>query len=199
MLLSLALLLASAAAQSILPTTSDSTFPACALSCPNLLSAQTQCIPPTQPVTDQYIYDQCFCQQPLIEGLLNSPDGPCDTSCTVESDRILLQQWYISFCTQVDNTQVPTQQVAATTSTTSSSSTVSDTVVTSTILSATTSSPTTLVTSPVTPTIVVVTITSTNPATSTPSSQPASGVAAAPKKSWFGCSLPLAIFVTNSL
>src|SRR4030081_1619708 len=79
--------IATAAAQTILPSTASTSFPACALSCSLLIQAQNSCIPPTAPVTDQYFYDLCFCQTPLLSQLHASPDGTCDAYCTVESDR----------------------------------------------------------------------------------------------------------------
>jgi hypothetical protein len=85
-------------AQTILPSTASASFPACALSCSQLIQAQSGCIPPVAPVTDQYFYDTCFCQSPLLSQLHTSPDGTCDAYCTVESDRQLLQSWYNGFC-----------------------------------------------------------------------------------------------------
>lgn len=174
MLLILAAAVAAASAQSILPSTADSSFPACALSCQALLQAQTSCVPPAQAVTDQFVYDQCFCQQSEITGLFNSPDGVCDTSCTAESDRDLLQSWFISFCNQVAHTQVPTEPGAASTSSTS------DNIITSTLI--TPGGPTTLLTSS-SPSVVVVTITDapTQSAVSTTgSSAPISGTGTTP-------------------
>ena len=198
-LLAFSLVLAAVSAQSILPSVPDSTFPACALSCQPLLTAQTACVPPAQPVTDQYVYDQCYCQQPTIDGLLNSPDGVCDSTCTVESDRVLLMQWYQNFCNQVDKTLLPSEPGASSTSTsdstastssdttssgtTSSDTTLSDTTsseitFTSTIVTAApTTAPSTFVTNPITPTVIIVTITSTNTPSATASSQAANGAA----------------------
>jgi hypothetical protein len=92
------ILIAITTAQTILPSTASASFPACALSCSQLIQAQSGCIPPVAPVTDQYFYDTCFCQSPLLSQLHTSPDGTCDTYCTAESDRQLLQSWYNGFC-----------------------------------------------------------------------------------------------------
>jgi hypothetical protein len=95
-------------AQTILPSTASASFPACALSCSQLIQAQNSCIPPAAPVTDQYFYDSCFCQSPLLSQLHTSPDGTCDAYCTVESDRQLLESWYNSFCASQTASTTPT-------------------------------------------------------------------------------------------
>jgi hypothetical protein len=95
-------------AQTILPSTASASFPACALSCSQLIQAQNGCIPPVAPVTDQYFYDTCFCQSPLLSQLHTSPDGTCDANCPVESDRQLLESWYSSFCASQTASTTPT-------------------------------------------------------------------------------------------
>jgi hypothetical protein len=95
-------------AQTILPSTASASFPACALSCPLLILAQDNCIPPTVPVTDQYFYDLCFCQLPILSQLHISPNGTCDTKCPVQSDRQLLESWYNSFCAIQTASTAPT-------------------------------------------------------------------------------------------
>jgi len=102
-------------AQTILPSTPSASFPACALSCSLLIQAQESCIPPTAPVTDQYFYDLCFCQSPLLSKLHASPDGTCDTYCTVESDRQLLQSWYNGFCASQTASTRPTSSATSST------------------------------------------------------------------------------------
>lgn len=87
-----------ASAQVLVPQAASNSFPACALSCPTLLSAQGGCVPPAAPVTDQAIYVSCFCQSSLLITLHTSPDGTCDSVCTVESDRQELMAWYNNFC-----------------------------------------------------------------------------------------------------
>jgi len=84
--------------QTIVPTTSSSSFPGCALSCSPLLQAQTLCVPPSAPVSNEATYVNCFCQSSLLSTLYSTPDGPCDSVCTIESDRQLLQSWYKNFC-----------------------------------------------------------------------------------------------------
>lgn len=95
-------------AQTILPSTASASFPACALSCSQLIQAQNGCIPPVAPVTDQYFYDTCFCQSPLLSQLHTSPDGTCDANCPVQSDRQLLESWYNSFCASQTASTTPT-------------------------------------------------------------------------------------------
>ena len=110
-----------AIAQAILPTTPSASFPACALSCTQLVQAQNSCVPPAAPVTDQYVYDTCFCTSGLLAQLRISPDGTCDQFCTVESDRQLLQSWYTGFCASQTAT---TSTLPATSSISSALSTI---------------------------------------------------------------------------
>lgn len=86
------------AAQTILPSAASAAFPQCALSCTQLLEAQSNCLPPAAPVTNQATYNSCFCQSSLLAQLRISPDGTCDAFCPAESDRQLLQSWYKSYC-----------------------------------------------------------------------------------------------------
>ncbi|KIW94522.1 uncharacterized protein Z519_04498 [Cladophialophora bantiana CBS 173.52] len=94
-------LLRLASAQSIVPTSSSAQFPSCALSCTVLLQAQTACVPPLVPVTNQITYENCFCQSSLLQALYSTPDAICTAECTSESDRTLLQTWFTNFCQQV--------------------------------------------------------------------------------------------------
>jgi len=87
----------------LLPTAASSSFPACALSCAVLTQAQSLCVPPSAPVTDQATYVNCFCQSALLTTLHASPDSLCTSDCTVESDRQLLQQWYSNYCASGGN------------------------------------------------------------------------------------------------
>jgi hypothetical protein len=87
-----------AIAQTIIPSAASASFPACALSCTLLIEAQNDCVPPSAPVTNQATYNSCFCQSSLLAQLRLSPDGTCDVYCPVESDRRLLQSWYIGLC-----------------------------------------------------------------------------------------------------
>jgi hypothetical protein len=175
MLLAYFLTVASFATAQIIPTTPDASFPACALTCAVLVSAQTICLPPQAAVTDQFVYDQCFCQSSLIASLYTTPDQVCTVECPAEADRELLQSWYTNFCALVAQTILPTEPGAASTSTSTSVqavATVSATQVTDTVNPA----PTTLLTSPTSQNVVVVTITATNSAPLvTPTSQPTSG------------------------
>lgn len=107
-----------AAAQVLVPQAASNNFPACALSCSSLLDAQSGCIPPAAPVTDQAIYVSCFCQSTLLTTLHSSPDGTCDQWCPVESDRQELMAWYNNFCVAggavSGSTTAPTAPVAST-------------------------------------------------------------------------------------
>lgn len=87
--------------QAIVPTTSSSTFPGCALSCGVLLNAQVACIPPYAAVTSQLAYDNCFCQYSTLQALYTTPDSVCVGNCAIESDRQLLRSWFLNFCQSV--------------------------------------------------------------------------------------------------
>lgn len=106
----------------LLPTAASSTFPACALSCATLQQAQSGCVPPAAPVSNQATYVSCFCQSALLTSLHTTPDSVCDSSCTSESDRQLLMTWYNNYCSSGGNpgsgTQTTTTAAAAATSTT---------------------------------------------------------------------------------
>ena len=182
MLLAYFLAVASFTTAQILPTTPDASFPACALTCSVLVTAANICLPPQAAVTDQFVYDQCFCQSSLIATLYSTPDQVCTTECPAESDRELLQSWYKNFCALVAQTILPTEAGASSTPTSIISSTTStpvQVVVTVTVSSSTVNNPapTTLLTSPnpSSQNVVVVTITSTAPLV-TATSQPTSGV-----------------------
>ncbi|KIW82848.1 hypothetical protein Z517_02091 [Fonsecaea pedrosoi CBS 271.37] len=88
-------------AQSIVPTSSTSQFPSCAVNCAVLLQAQTACVPPSVPATNQITYENCFCQSSFLQALYSTPDSICTAECTSESDRALLQTWFTTFCQQV--------------------------------------------------------------------------------------------------
>ena len=98
----------------IIPSSGSSTFPACAVSCAALQTAQTNC----QPSADtQLNFENCFCQSGTITGLYSTPDAICTSECPDPSDRALLQTWYSSFC-QLVGQGVDPNTVAATASTT---------------------------------------------------------------------------------
>ncbi|KAL3476758.1 hypothetical protein BJX99DRAFT_258090 [Aspergillus californicus] len=83
---------------SLIPSAASSSFPACALSCSVLSSADDSCTPPTAAVTNRQTYVSCFCQSALLTTLQSSADGTCTDTCTSSDDRELLQQWYVNFC-----------------------------------------------------------------------------------------------------
>jgi len=152
-----ALLLASfvqiALSQTILPTTPSAQFPACALACAPLQNAASSCLPPQAPVTNQAIYNSCFCQSSILAPFYNSPNGVCDTQCAAQSDLDAIQAWYKSYCS-----------AGGTSSTTSTTSTTS-----------TSQTSTTLTTSP-TP-VILTTITAAGPSTSSTTTSSSSAAA----------------------
>lgn len=93
----------------ILPAsvTSDDAFPSCAVNCPLLQLAQTDCVSVSSSSApddndndddDDYVtIASCFCQSSLIDPLHSGPDGVCDQVCTA-SDRALLHAWYGRYC-----------------------------------------------------------------------------------------------------
>ncbi|OAX81249.1 hypothetical protein ACJ72_04413, partial [Emergomyces africanus] len=83
--------------QSLIPTTGSATFPGCAIGCPLLREAQTNCVPPAAPSTNQATYISCFCQSSLLQALHSSPNGVCDAVCP-PADLTKLQTWYAGFC-----------------------------------------------------------------------------------------------------
>lgn len=110
-------------AQNIIPSTASTDFPGCAISCAALLSAEQVCEPPDQATTNQLTYDTCFCNSVSLAAFATTPDALCTAECTVESDRVLLQQWFNSFCAQVKagvdpvSTRIVTATVTTSTST----------------------------------------------------------------------------------
>lgn len=100
-LLFLSLFLNVTRAQNFLPTTSSPDFPGCAVGCNILLQAQSLCVPPAVAVTSQFTYENCFCQSSFLQGLYSSPDAVCAAECTIESDRVLVQTWFRTFCNAV--------------------------------------------------------------------------------------------------
>lgn len=78
------------------------TLPACAQQCPTLQQAQTICVPPAAPVTNQGIYQSCFCNSDLLKQLPVTPSATCPT-CP-PADLVTLQSWFAGFCTQQPTT-----------------------------------------------------------------------------------------------
>ena len=74
-----------------------SNLPACAQQCPVLLQAQAGCVPPAAPVTDQAIYQSCFCQSALLTQLPTS--NICAPQCSAE-DIGTIQAWFNGLCAQ---------------------------------------------------------------------------------------------------
>lgn len=78
------------------------TLPACAQQCQTLQQAQTICIPPAAPVTNQGIYQSCFCNSDLLKQLPAAPLAICPTCAP--ADLVTLQNWFAGFCTQQPTT-----------------------------------------------------------------------------------------------
>lgn len=95
------------------------TLPACGQQCPVFLQAQGGCIPPAAPVTNQGIYQSCFCQSTFLQPLYGGPTPLCPTCST--ADMATVQNWFQGLCKQ--GAPVAGQQPAPTTTTSSSSST----------------------------------------------------------------------------
>lgn len=75
-----------------------SKLPSCASKCQTLTSANSACVPPTAPQTDQGTYQSCFCSSTALTTLYSTPSGICDSTCS-STDMSTIQQWYIQLCT----------------------------------------------------------------------------------------------------
>lgn len=126
----------------IVPTSSSSTFPGCALSCAALLQAQTACTPPSVQTSSQLVYDQCFCSSALLAPFTSTSDEVCLQECTYQGDRQQLQAWYNNFCAQVKDGIDPTTQTATPATSTVATLTASVTTGTSVATAADTSTST---------------------------------------------------------
>lgn len=73
--------------------------PSCAKQCTVLTSAESACIPPTQPVTSQNSYQACFCASSSLSGLYASSQAVCSNVCTSTADQQQLANWYVNLCT----------------------------------------------------------------------------------------------------
>lgn len=98
------LLFSFASSQSFISTT----LPACAQQCATLQNAQTGCVPPAAPITNQGIYLSCFCESALLKPLSAAPSTVCPT-CSA-ADLQTLQSWFSGFCAPAGGTggQQPT-------------------------------------------------------------------------------------------
>jgi hypothetical protein len=90
------LLAASAAAQQLL-LYGDSALPTCAQQCTVLQNAQAGCIPPAAPVTDNTIYESCFCQSGYLAPLKAAGSTLCADVCGA-ADVAKVATWYQSNC-----------------------------------------------------------------------------------------------------
>lgn len=75
-----------------------SDLPACASQCTVLTNAGTSCTPPLAPVTNDQVYESCFCQSALLTSLYSSAavQGVCP-SCSA-ADMLTIQKWYQGVC-----------------------------------------------------------------------------------------------------
>lgn len=94
----------SQSSQPFIPTT----LPPCAQQCATLQQAQTGCVPPAAPVTDQGTYLSCFCESALLKPLSATPSTVC-SACS-PADLQTLQSWFSGFCAPAGGTggQQPT-------------------------------------------------------------------------------------------
>lgn len=88
-----ALLFSLASSQTFIATD----LPICVQQCVILQQAQTGCVPPAAPVTDQAIYQSCFCESALLRPLSATPSTVCP-ACS-PADLGTLQTWYSGLCT----------------------------------------------------------------------------------------------------
>ncbi|GAM86323.1 hypothetical protein ANO11243_043370 [Dothideomycetidae sp. 11243] len=86
----------SVAAQQLLNFGSGA-LPACAEQCQLLTEAQTACVPPAAPVTDQATYLSCFCQSGYLTTLKTDATNVCGTVCQ-GTDLTQISIWYSSVC-----------------------------------------------------------------------------------------------------
>lgn len=86
-----------AQAVSILPSTPSSTFPACALICPNLNAASGFCTQTNAGQSEQTI-NSCFCQRAEVVPLYQGSTGVCDASCSNLEDLLTIQSWFQNYC-----------------------------------------------------------------------------------------------------
>jgi len=75
----------------------DDALPSCAQQCQLLQQAQTACIPPAAPVTQQSIYESCFCQSGYLTTLVSNPAAVCGSVCQ-GSDLTQVATWYKDNC-----------------------------------------------------------------------------------------------------
>ena len=78
------------------------TLPACAQQCTTLQRAQTGCVPPAAPGTNQGSFQSCFCLSDLIKELPVAPSVTCP-NCQ-PADLVTLQNWFAGLCTQQPTT-----------------------------------------------------------------------------------------------
>lgn len=105
----------------------SSTLPACAQQCPVLIQAQGGCVPPAAPVTNQGIYQSCFCQSTFLQPLYGGPTPLCP-SCP-PADMTTIQNWFQGLCKPgapqggqqpAPTTTTPSTSISATAAATSS-------------------------------------------------------------------------------
>ena len=80
------------------PTLLPATLPACAQTCPVLIQAQTGCVPPAAPVSNDGIYQSCFCQSGYLAPMrAASTTNICAPQCA-DGDFAAINTWYKGFC-----------------------------------------------------------------------------------------------------
>ena len=79
------------------PTLLPTSLPACAQTCPVLIQAQSGCIPPAAPITNQATYQSCFCQSGYLTSLKTSSTNICAPQCS-DPDFTTIDSWYKGLC-----------------------------------------------------------------------------------------------------
>ncbi|KAF2740320.1 hypothetical protein EJ04DRAFT_548380 [Polyplosphaeria fusca] len=121
----LALLLAAAALATAQSVIDYSKLPQCARGCTVLQQAESNCLPPAAPVSQQAIYQSCVCQSTLLTQLHASGSQCQQTGCSSD-DAQKISQYYIALCNG------PVVQPPATTTTATGTGTATTTSSTAT-------------------------------------------------------------------
>lgn len=87
-------------------------LPTCGQQCAILLQAQAACVPPAAPVTDQNIYQSCFCQSAFLTPLITGGSTYICPGCS-PAEIGTIETWYQKSCAapnQGPQDQVPPDQ-----------------------------------------------------------------------------------------
>lgn len=125
LVLAISLLFASVKAQTLL-VYGENDLPTCAQQCQVLQQAQSACVPPAAPVTNQATYESCFCQSGYLSTLSSSATSVCDGICSA-SDQVKIQSWYTTNCKD-DGADVAAAAVTTTAAATTADATAASTL-----------------------------------------------------------------------